>query len=101
MVNIENVTEKEEKRKLHIKQTKDLLNKFFNNTFIMDTSTAISVRENPDSSPFLFIQYILNNMILQIPESDIPKYTKKVIAFAEEYEKKFNVGITLQTDYSK
>jgi len=24
---------------------------------------------------------------LSIPESDIPKYTKKVIAFAEEYEK--------------
>ena len=40
-------------------------------------------------------------MTLSIPEEFIPKYTKKTIAFAKAYEKRFNVNVVLQTDYSK
>jgi len=101
MVNIENITEREEKRKLHIKRTKDLLNKFFNNISILDTSTSISVTENGQSFSFLYFDPSSNKMTLSIPESDIPQYTDKTLAFIKEYEKKFNVEVTLRTDYSK
>jgi len=38
-------------------------------------------------------------MVLRIPNFLILKYTEKTIAFAEEYEKKFNVEVTIKTDY--
>ena len=101
MVNIENITKQEEDKKLHIKRTRDLLNKFFDNIFIFDTSTTISISENESSRAFLYIHYPQNDMLLEISELEIPKYTDKVIAFAREYEKKFNVEVTLKTDYSR
>jgi len=101
MVNIENITRKEEETKLKVKRTNNLLKKFFGGVCISNTPFSISVSENKKSSPFLSINYLSDEMILRIPNSLIPKYTKKTIAFAEEYEKKFNVEVTLETDYSK
>jgi len=101
MVRIENITQREEETKLKVKRTNDLLNKFFGYVCILNTSLSISVSENKKHSPFLSINYLSDEMILRIPNSLIPKYTEKTIAFAEEYEKKFNVEVTLETDYSK
>lgn len=100
MVNIENITRKEEETKLKVKRTNDLLNKFFGDVCISNTPISISVSENEKSLSFLSINYLSDKMILSIPDSLIPKYTEKTIAFAEEYEKKFNVKVILQTDYS-
>jgi len=100
MVELENITKREEDRKLKIKRTKDLLNRFFDNIYIIDTCVSVSACENELSNPFLSVNLGLNKMRLSIPESDIPKYTEKAIAFAKEYEKKFNVDAILQTDYS-
>ncbi len=101
MVSIENITRKQEERKLKVKKASDLLNKFFDDVCISNTACSIFVRENKKSSPFLSIDYLSDEMELCIPDSLIPKYTKKTIAFAEAYEKKFNVEVTLETDYSK
>ena len=101
MVNIENITRKEEEKKLKVKRTNDLLNKFFGNVCISNTPFSISVSENEKSSSFLSINYLSDMIVLRIPDSLILKYTEKTIAFAKEYEKKFNVKVTLETDYSK
>lgn len=102
MVKVENITRKEEERKLKIKRTKNLLSKFFGEgECISNTSFSVFVSEDKKSSPFLSISYLSNEMVLSIPDSLIPKYTEKTIAFAREYEKEFKVKATLQTDYSK
>ena len=104
MVNIENITRREEERKLKIKRTKELLNKFFDDICISNKNLFVTVTKNKQSNPFLFIEPStpeLDKMILTIPDSLIPKYTEKTIAFAKEYEKRFNMDVTLQTDYSK
>ena len=102
MVEIENITKREEDRKLKIKRTKDLLNKFFDDPYTIGVSNiSISVSENQNSFSFLSIDLLSDKMRLSIPDSDIPKYMDKTRAFAEEYEKKFDVEVTLQTDYSK
>ncbi|GAI69700.1 unnamed protein product [marine sediment metagenome] len=101
MVNIENITRKEEEKKLKVKRTNDLLKKFFGDVCISNTPFLISVSEKKKPSPFLSINYLSDEMILRIPNFLILKYTEKTIAFAEEYEKKFNVEVTLETDYSK
>ncbi len=99
MVNIEKITVEREKRKPMVERAKDLLNKFFDNVYITNTSVFISVSKNEQSDPFLFVNFSyteLHKMRLFVPE-----YYKKTLAFAKEYEKKFNVSVTLQTDYSK
>jgi len=104
MVKIENITRREEERLNKVVRTETLLSEFFDNISIIYTSTLISVREKEKINPFLYIDYFdskPNKMTLSIPESLIPKYTEKTIAFAKEYEKKFNVKVTLQTDYFK
>ena len=101
MVKIEDITRREEERKLKIKRTKELVNKFFGKVHVIDTSFSISIGENQQSPPFLRINYISDKMFLQIPDSLISKYAEKTIAFAEEYEKQLKVDVTLQTDYSK
>lgn len=104
MVKIENITRREEKSLLKIIRTNDMLKEFFGNIFVTNTSTVISVREKEQINPFLYIDYFnskSNKITLSIPEEFIPKYYKKTLAFAKEYEKKFNVDVTLQTDYSK
>jgi len=99
MVKIENITRIEEERKSKIKRTKDLLNKFFDNMCITNTSAVISVSENMQSNPFLFVYFYSK------PEKvglSAPKYYEKALAFAREYEEKFNLkDVVLQTDYSK
>jgi len=101
MVKIEDITRRGEENKLKVKRTSDLLKKFFGDVDISNTSLSISVSENKKSNPFLSINYLSDEMILRIPNSLILEYTKKTIAFAEEYEKKFNVKVVLETDYSK
>jgi len=94
MVKIENITRREEDRKLKIKRTKDLLNKFFDDVYITETS-SIFVKKDIKSDPFLSISN-LDKMILSAQE-----HYEKTLTFATEYEKRFNVDVTLQTDYSK
>ncbi len=102
MVNIENITKQEEDRNLKFKRTKDLLNKFFDNPYTIGVSNiSISVSENLQSPPFLSIDIVSDKMRLFIPDTDIPKYTDKTLAFAREYEADFGGEVTLKTDYSK
>ncbi len=99
MVNIENITRKEEEKKLKLKRTKDLLNKFFNDVHITGLdSDLISVRENKQSNTFLQIFPYSESTIIKLFSLE---YYKQSLAFAREYEEKFKVNVTLQTDYSK
>jgi hypothetical protein len=100
MVKIEDITEREEERKLHFKKTRELLDKFFDNISISSTPPVITAYDRNESRNFLFI-HPPDEITLSIPKSAISKYTDKTLAFAKEYEKKFNVKVTLQTDYSK
>lgn len=104
MVTIENIIRREENRLLKIIRVNDLLKELFDNISITSTSALISVREKEQINPFLYIDYFnskSNKIVLSIPEELIPKYYEKTLAFAKEYEKKFKVSVTLQTDYSK
>ncbi len=102
MINIENITKREEEKKLHFKRTKKLLDEFFDNIFVLRGPNSISVTEEGKFSSLLYIDVPSSKIILSVSEEkNIPKYTDKTLAFAKEYEKKFNVKVTLQTDYSK
>ena len=62
MVHIENITRREEDRKLKIKRTRELIDKFFGEVYIIDTPVSVSVCENELSDHFLSVNFALNKI---------------------------------------
>ena len=97
MVNVEDITEKEQAGKDKIRETKNLLEKYFPNSSI---SVVGNIHVSEKKEPY---QHILIMGIGNTPEIILfsPEYFGKAMDFANEYETNFSpIQIHFKTDYS-
>ncbi len=98
MVEIENITRKEENKKLKVGRIRDLSSKFFEDPKFIILSVGVGVIAPLSSDPFLYIHFSSKRDTMFLKEMAFYEQTYK---FAQAYEKKFSIPVLLETDYSK